>query len=79
MTLGWLNFDTGLTQGNSFRDDVESVRGQNLLEEAFPAGTSGLTDVIVPDPAKAPAVKAALAKEDGIDDVRIAARAPTVC
>ena len=74
MTLGWLNFDTGLTQGNSFRSDVESVRGQNLLEQAFPAGTSGLTDVIVPDPEKAPAVKAALVKEDGIDGARIAAR-----
>ncbi len=73
MSLGWLDFDTGLTQGNSFRNDVESVRGQNLLEAAFPAGASGLTDVIIPDPAKAPAVKAALNREDGVEQVRVAA------
>jgi len=70
MTLGWLNIDTGLTQGNSFRGDVESVRGQELLAESFPAGASGPTDVIVPDPAKAKAVASALSSVEGVENVR---------
>jgi len=70
MTLGWLNIDTGLTQGNSFRGDVESVRGQELLAESFPAGASGPTDVIVPDPAKAKAVASALSSVEGVEAVR---------
>ena len=74
LSLGWLNLDTGLTQGNSFRGDVESVRGQELLSEAFPAGASGLTDVIVPDASKAPEVKAALQQQDGVEQVTVAGR-----
>jgi len=70
MTLGWLNIDTGLTQGNSFRGDVESVRGQDLLAASFPAGASGPTDVIVPDPSKAAAVASALSGVEGVEDVR---------
>ncbi|HEX5090125.1 MAG TPA: MMPL family transporter, partial [Nocardioides sp.] len=31
MALGLLNFSTGLTQGNSFRDSVESIEGQDLI------------------------------------------------
>jgi RND superfamily putative drug exporter len=67
LCLGWLNFDTGLTQGNSFRDDVESVRGQDLLSEAFPAGASAPTDIVVPDPSKAQAVATAVGDLSGVD------------
>jgi RND superfamily putative drug exporter len=76
MTLGWLNADTGLTQTSGFRDDVESVRGQDMIAESFPAGASAPVNVIVPDAEKAPAVAQALAELDSIDDVRVAGRGP---
>src|SRR4051812_41081736 len=56
--LGWL--DTGLTNGNSFRGEVEAVKGQRLLQASFPAGANVPTTVIVPDAAKVKAVAAAL-------------------
>ena len=34
--LGVLNFSTGLTQGNQFRDYVESIEGQALIAEGVP-------------------------------------------
>jgi RND superfamily putative drug exporter len=55
-----VNLDTGLTSGNSFRGEVESVEGQKVVSRNFPAGSSAPTDVIVPDRAKAPAVARAL-------------------
>jgi len=48
MALGLLNFSTGLTQGNSFRDDVESIAAQDLIAEAFPRGQSAPTDIVLP-------------------------------
>ncbi len=66
MCLGLLNFDTGLTQAKAFRGDVESVRGQDLLAECFPAGTNAPTTVVVPDAAKVPAVTRGL---KGLSDV----------
>jgi RND superfamily putative drug exporter len=56
--LGWL--DTGLTNGNSFRGEVEAVKGQELLEASFPAGANVPTTVIVPDSGKVGAVADAL-------------------
>jgi putative drug exporter of the RND superfamily len=56
-----LNLDTGLTSGNSFRGEVDSVQGQNILARNFPAGASAPTDVIVPDRGRAQAVADALA------------------
>ena len=44
-----LNFSTGLTTGNSFRDEVESVQGQELLSESFPSGANAPTDIVVRD------------------------------
>jgi len=76
MTLGWLNIDTNLTQTSSFRNDVESVRGQDLLAESFPAGASAPAYAIVPDPAKAPDVAEALAKQDAIEDVQVGDSGP---
>jgi RND superfamily putative drug exporter len=66
MCLGLLSFDTGLTQAKAFRGDVESVRGQDLLAEGFPAGTNAPTTVVVPDAAKVPAVTRGL---KGLSDV----------
>jgi RND superfamily putative drug exporter len=56
-----LNLDTGLTSGNSFRGEVDSVQGQEILARNFPAGASAPTDVVVPDRGRAQAVASALA------------------
>ena len=69
LSVGLLNFSTGLTQGNSFRDDVEAIAGQELVEKAFPAGQSAPTDVVVSDPSKVAAVTAALKSVDGVASV----------
>jgi RND superfamily putative drug exporter len=69
-TLGVLNFSTGLTQSNQFRDTVESVEGQDLLSRAFPTGSSAPTEVIVPDPARTGAVARAVGAVDGVAAVR---------
>src|SRR5215218_6380632 len=58
-----VNLDTGLTSGNSFRGDVESVEGQEVVSRNFPAGSSAPTDVIVRDSSKAPAVAKALQQQ----------------
>ncbi|MTD43929.1 MMPL family transporter [Conexibacter sp. W3-3-2] len=68
--LGLLNFSTGLTQGNSFRDDVEAIAGQKLVEQGFPAGQSAPTDIVVRDPAKVDAVIASVSKAPGVAAVR---------
>ena len=60
---GLVEYDTGLTTGNSFRGEVESVQGQERLASAFPAGATAPGAVIVPDASRAGAVKAALEGE----------------
>src|SRR4051812_27341362 len=60
LATGVTQIDTGLTNGNSFRGDVESVQGAGILARSFPSGLSALTNVIVPDTAKAGAVRRAL-------------------
>lgn len=71
MALGLLNYSTGLTQGNSFRDDVESVQGQKLLSKAFPSGDNAPTDIVVPAAAKVAAVERAVKDVPGVADVRV--------
>ncbi len=70
LALGIFAFDSGITQQEDFRADTESVRGQELVAASFPAGASAPTDVIVPDPAKVPAVTAALDALPEITSVR---------
>jgi putative drug exporter of the RND superfamily len=60
LAAGILNVNTGLTQANGFRDKVEAVQGQALLQRAFPAGASAPAQVLVLRPARAGAVAAAL-------------------
>ena len=60
LSLGVTQIDTGLTNSNSFRGEVESVEGAEILARSFPSGLSGLTNVIVPDRSKVAAVRAAL-------------------
>ena len=71
MALGLLNFSTGLTQSNSFRDSVESIQGQTLIGRAFPAGQATATDIVVPaeQRARVPAVGAAARRVSGVADV----------
>jgi len=69
LSLGLLNFDDGLTSGNSFRGDVEAVAGQKLLAKGFPSGANAPTEVIVPDAARMEAVRAAVAKAPGVVEV----------
>jgi RND superfamily putative drug exporter len=54
MALGVLTLDDDLTTANAFRGSVESVQGQRLLEEAFPAGASAPAVVLVTDRASVP-------------------------
>src|SRR3954467_2148984 len=62
LALNVTQIDTGLTNGNSFRGSVESVQGADILARSFPGGLSAPTNVIVPDAARAAAVRAALLK-----------------
>ena len=57
LCAGMTQFSTNLTQGNSFRGEVESVQGQQILSKSFPAGSSAPMNVVVTDPAKVAAVR----------------------
>jgi RND superfamily putative drug exporter len=74
MALGILNFSDGLTQGNQFRGEVESVEGQKLLSESFPSGANAPTDIVVRDPARVEEVRRAVAAVPGVASVTPVAR-----
>lgn len=74
MCAGLFAYDNGLTSSGGFRDDVEAVTGEELIAESFPAGSNAPTDIIVSDPAKVPAVTAAVEDVDGVASVRPVAR-----
>jgi RND superfamily putative drug exporter len=57
---------TGLTSAQSFRGDMPSITGEQVLEQHFPGG-AGSPVVVVADAAQADAVRAAFAGVDGID------------
>ena len=59
IALGTLTLDDNLTTANIFRGDVESVQGQELVDRSFPSGASAPAVVLVTDPAKVDAVRAA--------------------
>jgi putative drug exporter of the RND superfamily len=66
---GFAFFSTELTSEDSYRTEVESVEGQHLLDKSFPSGTTALTDIVVPQPADAPAVKQAVEGVEGVEAV----------
>ena len=66
LCAGLLWLDTGLTSGNSFRGEVESVRGSELLAQHFPAGANVPTTVIVPDQGDVEPVTAALEENPAV-------------
>jgi putative drug exporter of the RND superfamily len=65
--LVFLNSD--LTTGNMFRNDVDSVQGQKLLDAGFPAGSNAPTNVVITDPSKVEAVRSAVARAPGVAEV----------
>ena len=69
MALGALTLDDDLTTTSIFRGSVESVEGQRLLEESFPAGAGAPTSVLVRDPARL---------DDAIEAARASAEVATV-
>ncbi|MCW2952559.1 MAG: hypothetical protein JWQ48_1729 [Conexibacter sp.] len=66
MCLGVLSLDTGLTSGNSFRGNVESVAGQHTIAAHYPAGMSAPAQVVVPRGRPVAAVEAAVARAPGV-------------
>jgi RND superfamily putative drug exporter len=69
MCAGFLQLDTGLTNGNSFRGEVEAVKGNELVAAHFPAGANVPSTVIVPRRDKVQAVIDALKAEPAVADV----------
>ena len=66
LSAGLLTLDTGLTSGNSFRGEVESVRGSELLAQHYPAGANVPTTVVIPDRADVEPVTAALEQDPAV-------------
>lgn len=70
MSLGLLTVDTGLTSSDAYREKVESVEGQELLAQSFPAGASAATEILVPEDDDVAAVTRAAEGVDGVSEVR---------
>ena len=66
LSAGLLTLDTGLTSGNSFRGEVEAVRGSELLAQHYPAGANVPTTVVIPDRADVEPVTAALEQDPAV-------------
>jgi len=66
MSLGVLALDDDLTTATAFRGSVESVQGQRLIEQSFPAGASAPTVVLVTKPGQTEAALTAARAADGV-------------
>ena len=66
LCLGLTQLNSDLTSGNGFRDDVESVEGQKLIERSFPAGANAPTNIVVTDESKLDAVRSAVEGAPGV-------------
>ena len=69
LCAGFAFFSTDLTSEDTYREEVESVEGQELVDKSYPSGTTALTDVIVSDPGKVEAVRSSVAEVDGVETV----------
>jgi putative drug exporter of the RND superfamily len=69
MCAGLAFFSTDLTTNDGYRTEVESVDGQDILAQSFPAGASAPADVIVPRRRDVQAVTSALEKTNGVEAV----------
>ncbi|MGE0067373.1 MAG: MMPL family transporter [Solirubrobacterales bacterium] len=77
---GFASFSTELTSEDTYREEVESVEGQDLLNLSFPSGTTAPTDIVVPNPDKVAAVTEAVEGVSGVEAVSapVASGAPGV-
>jgi len=75
-SLGLLSFNTGLTSADDFRQDVDSILGQDIITRAFPAGSSAPTNVIIPPGADEAAVAEAIRTTPGVSSARRATEGP---
>jgi putative drug exporter of the RND superfamily len=66
---GFAFFSTDLTSEDTYREEVESVEGQHLLDRSFPSGTTAPTDIVVGNPADVGAVTKAVAGVKGVEAV----------
>jgi RND superfamily putative drug exporter len=66
---GFAFFSTELTSEDTYREEVESVEGQTLLNKSFPSGKTALTDIVVTDPGQVGAVKSAVEGVGGVEEV----------
>jgi putative drug exporter of the RND superfamily len=62
-------FSTDLTTNDSYRTEVESVDGQDILSKHFPAGASAPVDIVVPREQDVPAVRRDVAGVEGVEAV----------
>jgi putative drug exporter of the RND superfamily len=69
MCAGMAFFSTDLTTNDGYRTSVESVEGQDILAQSFPAGASAPADVIVPPDGDVEAVRRTLERTDGVEAV----------
>jgi putative drug exporter of the RND superfamily len=69
LSLGLTQLNSDLTSGNAFRGTVESVEGQRLVAQSFPAGANAPTQVVVPAGAGPDAVAAVAAALRGLPGV----------
>ena len=67
---GLATFNGNLSRSDTFLGNVESVEGSELLAKSFTSGDSAPTQVVVPDPNRAPAVIAALNDVDEVASAR---------
>jgi len=69
LCIGFASFSTELTSEDTYREEVESVEGQTLVNKSFPSGKTALTDVIVASPGEVGAVKSAVEGVKGVEEV----------
>ncbi len=69
LCAGFAFFSTELTSEDTYREEVESVEGQTLLNKSFPSGKTAPTDIVVPTAADIGPVKSAVEGVGGVDEV----------
>ena len=69
LAVGLVFLNSDLTSGNMFRDEVDSVQGQELVEAGFPAGENAPTNVLVTGEGKLEAVRGAVGQAPGVAGV----------
>ncbi len=69
LCAGFAFFSTDLTSEDTYRNEVESVEGQDLLNKSFPSGTTAPTDIVVESSGDVEAVKGAVEGVEGVEAV----------